>query len=378
MGAAISRVITRATDRRIKVIYFIVLALLLSSSPLDRPSFRVAYLLIGFTLLLFILGARWETGTDWGPYNEYFQDLDNYRNFEPGYVLINEVVRIFSDNYTVFLFVNGFLALAPIFWFIRKESRGSIPLGLAIFYSYYYLITYFGATRRIMAIGLCILASIYLLDKSHKIALSLILLGSCFHYSAIICIFYFPLVRYYISFYNLFRLAIITLTAIIIIYLALPFLIKIDIFSNVFFRVGEYLIGDTSVDGYDKKTTSLLSIFKRLVIIFFIAYSFLKNKNQLGYREIFFANCYIFSFAIYLVSEFMFGDIFKTLTIYFSIFEMVLIPTLISTYRFKLRFILYFIFLLYLIIQTYSATFGNPFVDLYIPYRLAPFFGSLI
>ena len=356
------------------MIYFFVFVLLLCLLPLDRPGLRSTYQLLGFTVLLVLLGARWETGTDWDPYIEYFRDLDNYRNFEPGYVLLNEAVRFFSNNYTLFLFINGTLALAPIFWFIRKESNGSIPLGLVIFYSYYYLITYFGASRRIIAIGLCVLAAMQLLQKKRTLAFLLILMGSIFHYSAMLCIIYFLLPGNLLSIRHTFRFAISVAASLGLIYALLPLLLNIDVFSHIFFRVGEYLLGDTSVDGYDKATLSVLSVVKRLGIITFIILTLGINRSKITAREIFFSNCYFFSFAIYLLSEIVLGDIFKTFTIYFSIFEIVLIPNLIRTHEPRLRVFLYGLFVPYLILQTYSATFGNPFVDLYIPYRLAPDF----
>ena len=188
------------------MIYFFVLALLFFIAPLDRARLRNTYIIAMFLVLLVFLAARWETGTDWESYIEYFKDLDNYRNFEPGFVFENEVVRLFTDNYTVFLFINGALALAPIAWFLRKESHGSIALSLSLFYAYYYLITYFGASRRIIAIGLCVLAAMQLLEKRHKLALLLVFLGSSFHYSAMLCVFYFPIANYRPTTRDAFRL----------------------------------------------------------------------------------------------------------------------------------------------------------------------------
>jgi transmembrane protein EpsG len=355
--------------------YFYVLALLLYAAPLAHLGHRAAYLLLGFTVLLFFLGARWETGTDWFPYIEYFQNLDNFRNFEIGYVLFNEAVRQFSDNYTIFLFIGGGIALAPIFWFLREESRGWVPLGLMIFYSYYFLITYFGASRRIIAIGLCVLAAMKLLEKKKKFAFLLIILGSFFHYSAMICILYFLLDRINLSIKGIFQIMIAMSGAIIVSLLLNPYLNQIDIFYHITGRVTEYLVGETSVEGYNENAVSIFSIIKRSIFIVFVIYTVSIFKKNITSNETFFINSYIVSFFIYLISEFAVGDIFKTFTIYFSIFEIVLIPNLIRKYQFNVRLILYIAFVPYLILQTYSATFGNPFVDMYIPYRLAPEFG---
>jgi hypothetical protein len=241
-----------------------------------------------------------------------------------------------------------------------------------LFYAYYFIITYFGVSRRIIAIGLCVLAAMQLMEKRHRLAFLLILAGSCFHYSAMICFIYYPLARYQLSLLNLFRFAFFLIFTAGLIYALLPLLLNIDIFSHIFIRVGEYLVGDTSVEGHDKATLSVLSIAKRLIIIIFIIFTLVMNKSKISKRDIFYSNSYLFSFVIYLVSEAFLGDIFKTFTIYFSIFEIALIPNLIRMHERRLRFFLYFLFVPYVILQTYSASFGNPFVDLYIPYQLAP------
>lgn len=357
------------------MIYFAVLAVLLCMAPLDTRRDRDLYLLATFLLLTVFLSLRWETGTDWDSYFEYFHELDNYRAFEIGYVLENEFIRLFTDNFTLFLLINSTIALIPVALLIRNESKGSTALACAIFYSYYYVITYFGSDRRIVAIALCLLAAMQLLEQRRRRAFVLIVAAACFHYSAMLCLLYFPLEQFRWSKRQAWRLGFWALIGGGVLYLALPLLMSIGIFQQPLTRAAEYLIVDTSVEGYDKSTVSALSIAKRLLIIGFIAFSVVKNRRETSARDVFFANCYFLSFAIYLLSELVIGDIFKTFTIYFSIFEVALIPNLIMAYNRRSRVVLYGLFVVYLVYQTYSATFGNPFVELYIPYRVSPDLG---
>jgi transmembrane protein EpsG len=354
------------------MIYFALLAIVFCLAPIDTRRHRDVYLSVTFLLLTVFLSVRWETGTDWDSYFEYFHELDNYRNFEIGYVLENEAIRLFTDNFTLFLFINSTIAIIPIAMFIRNECKGSTTLACAIFYSYYYVITYFGSDRRIVAIALCVLAAMQLLEQRRRLAFALIVAAACFHYSAMLCMLYFPLEQFQWSRRQAWRLGFWAVTGGMLLYLALPLLMSIGIFQQPLTRAAEYLIVDTSVEGYDKSTLSVLSIAKRLLIIGFIAFSIVKNRRQASSRDVFFANSYFLSFAIYLCSELVIGDIFKTFTIYFSIFEIALIPNLIMAYNRRSRVVLYGLFVAYLCYQTYSATFGNPFVELYIPYRISP------
>ena len=56
-----------------------------------------------FALLVFQDGFRWETGTDWDPYHNFFEDLTisiqpEDSDFDIGYVIFTYIIRSISDN----------------------------------------------------------------------------------------------------------------------------------------------------------------------------------------------------------------------------------------------------------------------------------------
>ena len=68
-------------------------------------------LFILFSLFFFILSfIRWEIGTDWGTYYDFFQrstEWGHESEFEWGFSRINEFVQILFGDYTVLLFILG-------------------------------------------------------------------------------------------------------------------------------------------------------------------------------------------------------------------------------------------------------------------------------
>ena len=59
-----------------------------------------------FLFVLFVLhdGLRWDTGTDWDNYYNYFQHClyNRWEHFEVGYCILSELIREITDSYTVF------------------------------------------------------------------------------------------------------------------------------------------------------------------------------------------------------------------------------------------------------------------------------------
>jgi len=81
--------------------YFIIFGLL--ALPAFVESFglnkRVAKsIFIFYSIVFFALSfLRWETGTDWDSYYEYFNSINNWfenTEFEPAYALVNEFAKL--------------------------------------------------------------------------------------------------------------------------------------------------------------------------------------------------------------------------------------------------------------------------------------------
>jgi hypothetical protein len=322
-----------------------------------------------FAILLFFLALRWETGTDWFSYHDYFIDLDDIHGFETGFVLENQIIRAVTGSFTIFLLINSFIALTPIFYIVFRELKELAPLGILIFYSYYYLINYFGSNRRIIAIALIFASAYLILDGYKKWAILLILIAACFHSSAYTCFLFFPFATSGPMKKTYFRIVVAGIALALAVFIFYDKIISNPFLSRPILHFLYYTDAETGAPppGYNKLFVSLLSIAKRSLILIFILYSMMRFKVK-DLRMVFYLRCYALSFILYVVSSLTI-DMFATFTIYFSIFEIVLVPQLIFLYKNWARVLLLLLFAFYLIFQTYSATFGNPYAELYIPYH---------
>tara|TARA_X000000950_G_C13921214_1_gene663515 strand:- start:10021 stop:11151 length:1131 start_codon:yes stop_codon:yes gene_type:complete len=147
---------------------------------------RVFFILL--ISLIFFESTKWNQGVDWLPYFNFFQaskeisivTILSTQIFEPGFVLLNYVIRNITENYTFFLSIVMILLYVPLFtsvFFITNKS----------FLSIFYLITtipwYSGSLRQMIAIGFFALAINMILKRRFLWFLFFMFVGSMFHTS---------------------------------------------------------------------------------------------------------------------------------------------------------------------------------------------------
>ncbi|WP_308636708.1 EpsG family protein [Paenibacillus silvisoli] len=116
------------------------------------------------------------------PYFNYNLDISRY---ESGYVLLNTVIKTFTDNYTVLLFIVSLFYLYSVGRFINNYSK-FIWLSVFIFYTLGIYFMVFNLLRQCIAIGIFIIAIDFIIKgKPFKYLLS-ILLATLFHKTAIV------------------------------------------------------------------------------------------------------------------------------------------------------------------------------------------------
>ena len=106
-------------------------------------------------------------------YKELFDSLElhwsfliNVYHFDIGYVLFNAAVKLFTENYTLFLLINSFLTIYVLYRLLIKISPYP-NLSLLVFYSTFMIAQFMGSNRRMMAM-VFILWSFYYLYQQQK------------------------------------------------------------------------------------------------------------------------------------------------------------------------------------------------------------------
>lgn len=355
-------------------LYFCVLGLLMLAScfELITRNTRIGIYLLWANAVVLILfsGLRWTTGTDWAAYYEYFTTLDNINSFESGYVIFTEIFKWFSDSYSLFVLLDSVIAIFLITYVIRKAS--AMPnTSLLVFYCSYFLVNYFGSNRRIIAIGLIFLAGYLILNHRKWWALLCILLASTFHTSSLIFVLAFFIPKGFT----------LNIRWVIGILLACFLLSMTNVLTQILLRIVEIFIGDSpfagkvtnyvvNASGYNQSLLqNVLGLVKRSfwIIVLLLCKKHIYKvmaKDRFNY----FYNMYFFSVCFYTLANNTI-DLLKVAGIYFSIFEIILIPYILLAFRvIAERILINVVFILYFNLQFYSSLFLNPFTNLYVPY----------
>ncbi len=353
------------------MIYFVLLCIPLLMWPcrsLRNGKSLYRYLVICyFITLIFFSGLRWNTGTDWVAYHQYFLDHDNSMlKFEVGYVWLTGIVSDLTNSYTLFLLVDATLALIPVWYVLRVENDGD-PISLAVFFSYYFTINYLGSNRRIISMGLCFLALLALKKANRFIFILMCSLSFLFHRSSLIFLLAWPIYHLRPSKKMYFSLLLIAVTLLVL----NPFQYFLAHWGGptgivILDKVVGYSDNNAVDPNINYGLQNAISILKRSVFLILVWWGWSKQTGEDKAEYAGFLNLYVFSFVFYLIFT---GtvELFKSLTLYFSIVELLLLPRALFCIKKKFRPIAYFLFACVLLGQQYSAL--HSYWDLYVPYK---------
>lgn len=140
------------------------------------------------SLILFD-GLRWEMGTDWGNYYKHFSVANVYiqPGFELGFIIYAYLIRSFTDNYSIYLFITTAFIYIGIFHTVFKMTNHSF---LSLFFLTGHLPWYSGSLRQMMACVFFTLALKASMEKKLIKFLVLVTIGTTFHTTMIV---FFPI-----------------------------------------------------------------------------------------------------------------------------------------------------------------------------------------
>lgn len=177
--------------------FFAILEMLTSIS---RVYIRFVFSL--FVLLFFSLSfLRWQNGTDWYAYYNLFVYGMFSEHYEFGYLLFIRLVHFFTDDYTAFLFIQGFIFYALFLVFAKKindlyffnEERSCYFITLLYLYGFDFAGLFF--VRSTIAYMLCLVALIDIVKNKKNTFIAKVLIATTFHYTSIFFLLAYPLFR---------------------------------------------------------------------------------------------------------------------------------------------------------------------------------------
>ncbi|WP_025145038.1 EpsG family protein [Pedobacter jeongneungensis] len=296
---------------------------------LKKGKYAMAFFFFAIVLLIFHDGLRWGIGTDWNIYREYFEDcLDNNRdNFEIGYMLLSQAIRIFTSNYSVFLVVHAIIVYGLI---SKSIFRFAVNPLFSIFFFYCIMLTYLGMNRQYISFAICIYSYKFIFDKKIINFLACIAIAFLFHKSALFFIFAYFLNR---EFKNKYLISILG-TVLIISLFGLMNKLPLDIFFLFSESIGDKV---TFYAESNFLTTNvfltILALLKRSIWIM-LAVAFRSRIKNMDAHFNFFFNLYFIGAIIYILfNNTILQVVVARGVLYFNIAEIFLIPYILTIFK---------------------------------------------
>ena len=325
---------------------------------------------ICYAIIVFQIGLRWETGSDWTSYLDNYENLSDYSTvlfnaligYELGYGTFTFLIKKLVNNYSFFLFLHALI----FYWVIFRTSKKYSPyFFISILWIYASNLGLVGSNRQLLAIVICLMGLGFVVDRRFYKFTLIIGLAMLFHTSSFLFGIYYFLNR------NI-RLSIITailVLSVIIGNTGIPFFI----FSKLGGVFGELSISKTiaytegAKDVLAVNSLSIFGLLKRLIFfgIFTLNYSVLSERLSY-YRLIY--NGYVFGMVIYFLYANSLLVLVSRGSLYFSIMECFLISCqfLVLSKLTDKVFLLLLVFFLAVVVMSQSIA---AYPELFIPYK---------
>lgn len=322
---------------------YIILVIASSWSIFIKHGKSYSKLLFCFLTFLLILhdGLRWEVGTDWFAYYDFYKScISSESDFEIGYVWLNKLVyTLTGGDYTIFLFLLACFVYLSFQHLFKNYSVYPI-LSLLILYSS--ILPYLGMNRQIIAICICLFSVKFILERKFLPWLILILLATLFHLSAIMFI-----VTYFLDKKLSGKtIVIISILSLIVALSGIVNLLPLDFFNNFGSHIADRGEAYMNMEqNYVSSTlNTLLGIIKRGIwIVLLLIYR--DRFKDYKYYNLFF-NIIFAGFIMYMIFS---GTVLQFIVgrglLFFSLFETVMIPFIIKSSD-RLSRLLIFIFII--------------------------------
>lgn len=305
-------------------LFFIFIAftgLLFKTSKVSYLNNKLYIYLCGICIFL-ISGLRHETvGNDTISYIEYFKQIkllewnSVFEQREPGFALLVKIITLFSDNPNFFIATVAAIFTFSICFLIYKNSKDH-------FFSFILLVTlgifYFSMAglRQIIAMSILIFSVKFIQDRKILPFLTLVFIAYFFHNTAIIFI-----LAYIISYFKIGLKYLIVFVGCMILAFYFQDSIKTILFNSISWdRLSDYENRDSNI--------SLTGFYIQVGIATYCLTYYKKTIEQ-NTKNIIFYNLMYLGIIFQMFTPII-GEFFR-LSIYFNIFNIILIPNVLMS-----------------------------------------------
>lgn len=316
-----------------------------------------------FLIFWLVAGLRYETGVDWPGYTLFFNHSESINKvltnattnffiteFEFGYVLLNSIIKTFTDNVQWLFLIIALITNLMLFSSIKKYSN-HIFISLLIYYCTTYFILDMSGIRQCISLNLFLLSLNYIIEGNFKKYILAILIASLFHITSLILIpMYFILkIEYKNWILILFVFIGIIISLFQITWMTFVLEKMIDTFSV------QAIAGKLTRYGNrdDSRIFGIGFIFNIAVFVFCIF-----KRKELSQNKMFnvFLNMYVINLFFYYFTWEL-TELSGRLRLYFAVGNIVLFTYFIDIYKHKLNRLLIFIFII-----SFSIYYGRTYL----------------
>lgn len=290
------------------------------------------------TLVVFSTFKSLSVGYDTGAYFNYYNVLSNreielFKNhlanrFEFGYTYLNSFLAQINAPYRTLLFIISLFVSIVLVLFVNKVSPNKF-MSIVLYIALGVFAQSLSANRQIIAMAFVLLAIMFLIDKKWIKACFMILFGSFFHVSALICLILVPLRYIRIKWW---MVAILFVCAGVISF-ALPQILKLmEKFTVVDFYSKYYVASKIYINPSNLINTlysiGLIAIF---VIMFIGKSKILKFSDNNKAIYDYFVDIFMFVAMFRIIGYFAnMPELFNRLNMYFFLSLLILIPMFVE------------------------------------------------
>lgn len=353
-------------------IYIVTILILIFFGFFELTNFkwdkRILFLLF-IVFILFVLhdGLRWETGGDWDGYKLYFEASSAFRpdGWEVGYRHLNDIVYMFSQNYTVFLLVYAIIMYSLYLKSINDYTKYPLLTTLSF---YCLFIGYMGMNRQHLALAICLFAYRYIVSREFIKFFVLVIIAVSFHFSAIIFLIAYFLNRKISASFCAFAFLAAAIFNPMVEKITSPLFLALSNYDSwTINKVAKYAVS-TGEGG------SLFILFygliKRFIIFVVVYFNLDKLEKSIPSIRLMF-NIYCLSIFMYILFNFNHQIFVGRGSLFFGfLFEMFLLPCLIIVFNKKdmrcFVFAIIAIFLLWNAYRSFSVPNYDPYKGIFI------------
>lgn len=355
------------------IVIFMFLAILSFLEVFSSIKKKFFYLFLLVVTIFFILSfVRWQRGTDWTSYQILFVTSVYSASafFEIGFAYLAYIIRSFTDNYTIFLFIEALILFTLKYPVIYKLSP--YPLfSLLVSFGLYFGDIFF--VRQNIASAILFTALIFIIYRRPVVFTLLVLVATLIHSSSLIFLFAYKC--YYLRLNKKTFIIVLLTSAISILLLGflvdnlfvlfaslnIPVIAKASLYFNTTAMDPEAMAG-----GHNPLLLILQMLFTRLILVYFIFLISLRIKNYEAIKG--FINLYFFGCLVFAIAGSISIPLSRLGFVFFPI-EVLFIPAVMNNnFSFGNRILIFIVLVCYLLVKLLGMLNGN-YGELYVPYK---------